>query len=97
MLFSKITFKDVYNDVKHLKFKEILIFLVLGIFGTIIGITSSTMLKYHSIGKIEMTGFFTSLIITALALHFMGEKKLDGVRVFGIILMGGGGYLLMRK
>ena len=97
MLFRKISIKDVYNDFKYLKYNELLYFSILGIFGTFIGITSSTMLKYHSIGKIEMIGFFTSLIITALALHFMGEKKLDVLRVFGVFLIGGGGYFLMRE
>ena len=72
-------------------------YIILGIFGTLMGLTSSLLLKYHKLEKIEMVGFMTSLIIGSMVLHVMGEKTMNISRIFGVGLIAFGGYLLMRK
>jgi drug/metabolite transporter (DMT)-like permease len=97
MIFNNHSIKNIKNDLKILDTKEIIFFIMLGIFGTIFGVWSTTMLKYHTVGNIEMLGFFISLIIGGIGLHLTKEKKMNFSRILGIVIIALGGYILMRE
>lgn len=97
MLLTNHSFENIKKDFKLLSKKEIILFILFGILSSFFGIWSTTMSKYHSVGKIEMMGFFISLIVGGIALHLTNEKKMNFSRILGIVIIAFGGYLLIRE
>ena len=97
MVFNNHSIENIIKDIKILNTKEIIFFILLGIFGTLFGVLSTTMSKYHSTGTMEMTEFFISLIIGFIGLYLTKEKKMNFSRILGIVLIALGGYFLMRE
>ena len=66
--------KNIKKDLSSLSKSEIIFIILIGFVGTFFGLWSITMTKYHGFNKVEMLGFFITLIVGSIALHVTKKR-----------------------
>ena len=62
--------------------------------GTALGIFGASLIEHHDITHLENVEFFAAVLVSALAMIALAERKTTSSRIMGFILIAIGGYMI---
>ena len=87
--------KNPIVELRSLSNTEWLGLAGLGLFGTSVRVFASSLLQYHAVETMRLSGFMISMAVSGGAVYLMNMNQFTIYKALGLALMTAGGYLFM--
>ena len=87
--------KNPIVELRSLSNTEWLGLVGLGLFGTSVRVFASSLLQYHAVETMRLSGFMISMAVSGGAVYLMNMNQFTIYKALGLALMTAGGYLFM--
>jgi hypothetical protein len=95
VIFTSNGKNSVISELRNLTNTEWLGLAGLGLFGTSVRVFASSLLQYHAVETMKLSGFMISMAVSGGAVYILAAQQFTLYKAIGLALMTAGGYIFM--